>query len=401
MLRVGCHPCGCIAGDIRFPYTAMMRTIEGEPPAEVVWFFARPDAKFLPRNHSFRSGMYYLDRWGENTGIGEQHPRDPSRLCKEYPYSGTQQPPAFYLGQNYCGSDEVWVRGAIPGVDPIFSTDVNGVSTCCQRPQMIGSGGDRDGGTGMIECQDFPIWATRLLGCGGDADGGSALTSYGDVTEAEGGDADGGEAPEGPGPSYRSSTLTGVLGSGHTNSKPAGTAAGDLLIIIDVVNLNGVTLTTPTGFTALVSGDDPSGVNSYKVSWRIATGSEGASFPSTGGGPGLLRCSLVVAIKNSAAPTVFGVGGGNGVDVASASIVSTTPASLAIALFFVADVFDGSETPPPAMTFRAQATGTADAQVYTQLAVATGDTVQGTIEDMPFAVDWATVIVFAPSAGLS
>lgn len=334
VLRVGCHPCGAIAGDIRFPYRAMMRTVQGEPPAQVVWFFARPDAVFLPRDNSFRSGMSYLDRWGENQDIGEIHPRDPTRQCKEYPYSGTQQPPAFYTGQNYCGSDEVWRRGAIPGVDPIFSTDANGVSTCCQRPQMIGSGGDVDGGDGMIDCQDFPIWATRLLGCGGDVDGGEATTHYGDVTDGAGGDVDGGHAPMGPEPQYLAQKFNSTnVAVNMAYQKPTGTAAGDLLLLVGLIpHVAGPTPPLPSGFTSLAAGAAPGGLWNYRIAYRIADGTEGSSFPAAIGAT-RKQVSYVVRLGDAAVPTEYDADGGNGDDYTTPLLTTSVNGTARIAIY--------------------------------------------------------------------
>lgn len=59
--------------------------------------------------------------------------------------------------------------------------------------------------------------------------------------------------------------------------KPAGVQAGDLLIAY-AMNPGGVMVGTPTGFTVLASGTTAGGI-AWKISYKVAGGSEPAAYP--------------------------------------------------------------------------------------------------------------------------
>lgn len=52
--------------------------------------------------------------------------------------------PVGYLGLSSCGSAQAW-GGALLSRDPVFVTDVRGVSSCCQVASLVGEGGGEAG----------------------------------------------------------------------------------------------------------------------------------------------------------------------------------------------------------------------------------------------------------------
>lgn len=107
----------------------MMRTIQGEPPVEVVWFQVPDDRAAYSGWTVFRSTNWVDDP--TNHGLGEQ---SEGLVCcgKRDVVWYNSKAPAEYFGGNPCGSDAVARRGAIPGVDPTFMTNDRGQAPCCE-----------------------------------------------------------------------------------------------------------------------------------------------------------------------------------------------------------------------------------------------------------------------------
>lgn len=81
-------------------------------------------------------------------------------------------------------------------------------------------------------------------------------------------------------------TLSGGGGISPAPTKPAGTAIGDLLLIIAHSNTNGPMVSTGflTAGASTYTGTPGPITRGHNFLWRIADGSEGASFSVTGGG---------------------------------------------------------------------------------------------------------------------
>lgn len=125
---------------------------------------------------------------------------------------------------------------------------------------------------------------------------------------------------------YRSyDETTSASASGVTITKPSGTISGDLLIAQYRVNRASITITPPAGWTSIRK--DEQGTRSSELFYRMAGGSEGASyaFSHSGGAESVVGtimcfsgCSLTAA-----------VGASNGVGNASGgpSVSTITPAA--------------------------------------------------------------------------
>ena len=181
-------------------------------------------------------------------------------------------------------------------------------------------------------------------------------------------------APAASGPAFRaaSSTTTITGGGGFTLTAPAGTVAGDVLIVqfFDVIDSkSGVVGTAPAGWTQQGTGDDG---NYPHIVWRtftrVATGSD--SFVWSGG-------------ANWTAPlaaAMIAVSGGSDVDVAgtvsfagaTAASVTTTAPTLLVGLWAT---FANSTAAPASMTARSNVNHIGLSQVIaTQELTATGAT---------------------------
>lgn len=127
---MGWHPCGMVMDFLRNGYRSQMRTIQGADPVEVMWFEAPAGALAYEGPSVFRSRNWEDDH--DNDGMGEQEaPALPRERIIDW-YNGN--PPAFYTGQEPCGSDRVALEGAVVGRDPLFTTNRVGQGPCCESP---------------------------------------------------------------------------------------------------------------------------------------------------------------------------------------------------------------------------------------------------------------------------
>lgn len=137
-----CHPCGYVMDYLRKGYTVKMKTSLDLPPADILWYRTCPNAPIFTKPTKFRSGFYTQD-W-QNTGLGE---------VRSSQYLPCHDDYAMYHGPNpipldsdhYCGTDTVWENGGTVGIDPVITTDADGVCPDCGRATLEGFGGEMEG----------------------------------------------------------------------------------------------------------------------------------------------------------------------------------------------------------------------------------------------------------------
>lgn len=149
------HPCGTVMDVMRRGYCTKMRLWQADDTEiPVRWFEADPGANWFGGDNQYGSSNW--DSLPQYSPVGEDWPR-------ERTYDRSQNL-LGYRGVGFCGAPEVWARGAIHGVDPVFAMRANGSSVCCDLPESVGP---VVSGSGLASW----VWTVRLLGIG------TALTS--------------------------------------------------------------------------------------------------------------------------------------------------------------------------------------------------------------------------------
>jgi hypothetical protein len=117
----------------------------------------------------------------------------------------------------------------------------------------------------------------------------------------------------------------GTIGavSATTPAKPASTAAGDLLVIFWEADIGGTAAST--GFTAAGRVVESTSGHSAGYLWKIATGSEGASFTVTGIGGAFSECFCVryTGTHQTTPINVSSTGSSNNAAIIAPDITST------------------------------------------------------------------------------
>jgi len=176
------------------------------------------------------------------------------------------------------------------------------------------------------------------------------------------------------GPAFRaaSSTTTIIGGGGFTLAAPAGTVAGDVLIVqfFDVIDSkSGVVGTAPAGWTQRGTGDD---LNSPHIVWRtftrVATGSD--SFVWSGGSN--WTAPLAAAMIAVSGGTAVDVVGTRTLTATASSVTTTTSPTLLVGLWAT---FENTTAAPASMTARSNVSHIGFSQVIaTQSLSASGAT---------------------------
>jgi hypothetical protein len=187
----------------------LMRTIQGQPPVEVVWFRVDPNVYGMDDGWS----VFGTRNWepdNSNDGIGEQEEPVPDGCRRKIRYYNGAQPYPIVPSPQPCGSREVSERGAILGVDPVFWTNHWGQAPCCPgfRLGWDWMGGEESGGSWRVKRSrsirwtggeeaggSWPVMPPRLEWRGGEECGGTWPVYAPGSTAWRGGEECGGSWP--------------------------------------------------------------------------------------------------------------------------------------------------------------------------------------------------------------
>lgn len=114
---------------IRSGYRCQMKTIQGGPAVDVLWYKTPEGAEVYGDRSAFRSRNWCDPH--DNDDIGEQY--NPDLCCGtegDRWYSG-RMPEGASVGPVPCGTSTVAYTGAGPG-DPTFMTNEDGSADCCE-----------------------------------------------------------------------------------------------------------------------------------------------------------------------------------------------------------------------------------------------------------------------------
>jgi hypothetical protein len=207
-------------------------------------------------------------------------------------------------------------------------------------------------------------------------------------------------------PSVRSSSANSAASATSvTISKPAGTSSGDLLVAFVDQASGSKSFNAPSGWTAYGSTFGGAGVVHLQGFYKIAGGSEPASYTFQQGGAAVNvdMSGVIVAVQNpNGAPQADTTNGGTSASGPSAPSITTQTGNWLLLWAVGADNGGSSQTGPPSFSsINAAGTGSSLTSVFsaTQAAAGPTGTEPGTLTP---AANWACEMVamgpYAPPA---